>query len=210
MTAWPSFDVTISLFSQSVQKYYNNFACARFYFERIGNKCFHRGESRGIDLLPYKEERYISSFWNEKTRITLSSSPVFCYAKYRGGVRRTEGLENTDSGGDRVRSPLPLLVTDEIGGVPAGRGGKEIPAEETETDTNLWGPRKKYKERVQSIAIPRKNALCRVGWKLFELLFLLSLYLCYLCSRKLLGSVRAQYVKHERFFFHTPAICAPL
>ncbi len=115
MTAWPSFDVTISLFSQSVQKYYNNFACARFYFERIGNKCFHRGESRGIDLLPYKEERYISSFWNEKTRITLSSSPVFCYAKYRGGVRRTEGLENTDSGGDRVRSPLPLLVTDEIG-----------------------------------------------------------------------------------------------
>ena len=100
----------------------------------------------------------------------------------------TEGLENTDSGGDRVRSPLPLLVTDEIGGVPAGRGGKEIPAE----------------------AIPRKNALCRVGWKLFELLFLLSLYLCYLCSRKLLGSVRAQYVKHERFFFHTPAICAPL
>ena len=139
-----------------------------------------------------------------------SSSPVFCYAKYRGGVRRTEGLENTDSGGDRVRSPLPLLVTDEIGGVPAGRGGKEIPAEETETDTNLWGPRKKYKERVQSIAIPRKNALCRIGWKLFKLLFLLSLYLCYLCSRKLLGSVRAQYVKHERFFFHTPAICAPL
>ena len=62
MTAWPSFDVTISLFLQSVQKYYNNFACARFYFERIGNKCFHRGESRGIDLLPYKEERYISSF----------------------------------------------------------------------------------------------------------------------------------------------------
>ena len=94
--------------------------------------------------------------------------------------------------------------------IPTGRGGKEIPAEETETDTNLWGPRKKYKERVQSIAIPRKNALCRVGWKLFELLFLLSLYLCYLCSRKLLGSVRAQYVKHERFFFHTPAICAPL
>ena len=115
MTAWPSFDVTISLFSQSVQKYYNNFACARFYFERIGNKCFHRGEGRGIDLLPYKEERYISSFWNEKTRITLSSSPVFCCAKYRGGVRRTEGLENTDSGGDRVRTPLPLLIVDVIG-----------------------------------------------------------------------------------------------
>ena len=28
----------------------------------------------------------------------------------------TEGLENTDSGGDRVRSPLPLLIADEIGG----------------------------------------------------------------------------------------------
>ena len=120
MTAWPSFDVTISPFSQSVQKYYNNFACARFYFERIGNKCFHRGESRGIDLLPYKEERYISSFWNEKTRITLSSSPVFCYAKYRGGVRRTEGLENTDSGSDRVTPPLPPCVPKEIGGVPVG------------------------------------------------------------------------------------------
>ena len=36
----------------------------------------------------------------------------------------TEGLENTDSGGDRVRSPLPLLVTDEIGGVPVGRRGE--------------------------------------------------------------------------------------
>ena len=29
MTAWPSFDVTISLFSQSVQKYYNNFVNLR-------------------------------------------------------------------------------------------------------------------------------------------------------------------------------------
>ena len=46
----------------------------------------------------------------------------FCCAKYRGGVRRTEGLENTDSGGDRVRTPLPLLIVDEIGGVPVGRG----------------------------------------------------------------------------------------
>ena len=25
------------------------------------------------------------------------SSPVFCNAKYRGGVRRTEGLKNSDS-----------------------------------------------------------------------------------------------------------------
>ena len=74
---------------------------------------------------------------------------MFCYAKYRGGVRRTEGLENTDSGGDRVRSPLPLLVTDEIGGVPAGRGGKEIPAEETETGINLFPFRSVSERKVQ-------------------------------------------------------------
>ena len=109
MTAWPSFDVTISLFSQSVQKYYNNFACARFYFERIGNKCFHRGEGRGIDLLPYKEERYISSFWNEKTRITLPSSPVFCHAKYRGGVTQgRRGWKIPAVEVAEVRTLLPL------------------------------------------------------------------------------------------------------
>ena len=109
MTAWPTFDVTISLFSQSVQKYYNNFACARFYFERIGNKCFHRGEGRGIDLLPYKEERYISSFWNEKTRITLPSSPVFCHAKYRGGVTQgRRGWKIPAVEVAEVRTLLPL------------------------------------------------------------------------------------------------------
>ena len=41
-----------------------------------------------------------------------------------------------------VRTPLPLLITDEIWGVPVGRGGKEIPAEETETDPNLLGASK--------------------------------------------------------------------
>ena len=68
-----------------------------------------------------------------------SSSPVFCHAKYRGGVRRTEGLENTDSGGDRVRSPLPLLVVNEIGGsARRARELKKILAEkETEADINL-------------------------------------------------------------------------
>ena len=35
-----------------------------------------------------------------------------------------EGLENTGRGGDRFRSPLPLLMADEIGGVPVGRGGR--------------------------------------------------------------------------------------
>ena len=34
-----------------------------------------------------------------------------------------EGLENTGRGGDRFKSPLPLLIADEIGGVPVGRGG---------------------------------------------------------------------------------------
>ena len=142
--------------------------------------------------------------------ILLGKTPRNATGHGKGGGEYPTKLRRDKTVQSDTFNPLPLLIADEIGGVPAGRGGKEIPAEETETDTNLWGPRKKYKERVQSIAIPRKNALCRVGWKLFELLFLLSLYLCYLCSRKLLGSVRAQYVKHERFFFHTPAICAPL
>ena len=36
----------------------------------------------------------------------------------------TEGLENTGSEGGRSQdSSLPLLITDEIGGVPIGRGG---------------------------------------------------------------------------------------
>ena len=33
-----------------------------------------------------------------------------------------EGLENTDSGGDRVRTPLPLLIVDEIGEVTCRAG----------------------------------------------------------------------------------------
>ena len=123
MTARPSFDVTISPFSQSVQKYYNNFACARFYFERIGNKCFHRGEGRVIDLLPYKEERYISSFWNEKTRITLPSSPVFCHAKYRGGVTQwRRGWKIPAVEVAEVRTPLHLLIADVIGEVTCRAG----------------------------------------------------------------------------------------
>ena len=59
--------------------------------------------------------------------------------KYRGGVRRTEGLENTDRGDDRFRSPLPLLVVNEIGGsARRARELKKILAEkETEADINL-------------------------------------------------------------------------
>ena len=47
---------------------------------------------------------------------------MFCYAKYRGGVRRTEGLENTDSGGNRFWPPLPLLIVDVIGEVTCRAG----------------------------------------------------------------------------------------
>ena len=37
-------------------------------------------------------------------------------------------MENTDSGGDRVRAPLPLLVTDEIGrNARRARGLKKYP-----------------------------------------------------------------------------------
>ena len=57
-------------------------------------------------------------FGNLDLRIikVLTSSSVFCIAKYRGGVRRTEGLENAGSGGDRVRFPLPLLIVNKTGG----------------------------------------------------------------------------------------------
>jgi len=47
---------------------------------------------------------------------------VFCHVKYRGGVTQGEGLENTDSGGDRVRTPLPLLIVDVIGEVTCRAG----------------------------------------------------------------------------------------
>ena len=36
-------------------------------------------------------------------------------------------MENTDSGGGRVRSPLPLLIADEIGECPQGEGVKKYP-----------------------------------------------------------------------------------
>ena len=51
----------------------------------------------------------------------------------------TEGLENTDRGDDRFRSPLPLLVVNEIGGsARRARELKKILAEkETEADINL-------------------------------------------------------------------------
>ena len=58
------------------------------------------------------------------TLSVLTSSSVFCNAKYRGGIRRTEGLENTGGGDDRVETPLFLLVIDEIRGMPVGRGGE--------------------------------------------------------------------------------------
>ena len=58
------------------------------------------------------------------TLSVLTSSSVFRNAKYRGGVRRTEGLENTGGGDDRVETPLFLLVIDEIRGMPVGRGGE--------------------------------------------------------------------------------------
>ena len=50
----------------------------------------------------------------------IPSSPVFCNAKYRGGVRRTEGLENTGGGDDIVETPLFLLIIDEIRECPQG------------------------------------------------------------------------------------------
>ena len=50
-----------------------------------------------------------------------SHTPPLCFAGRWHVV--PEGLENTGRGDDRFRSPLPLLIVDEIGGVPEGRGG---------------------------------------------------------------------------------------
>ena len=75
---------------------------------------------------------------------------VFCHAKYRGGVTQgRRGWKRPAVKVAEVRSPLPLLVTDEIGGVPAGRGGKEIPAVETETGINLFPFRDVSERKVQ-------------------------------------------------------------
>ena len=61
-----------------------------------------------------------------KGKYISPSSSVFCAAKYRGGVRRTEGLENT---GSREVTELSLLSpmfchTIYRCGVPEGQGGK--------------------------------------------------------------------------------------
>ena len=38
------------------------------------------------------------------------SSSVFCTAKYRGGVRRTEGLKNSDSNKIKYQSSPPVFL----------------------------------------------------------------------------------------------------
>ena len=54
----------------------------------------------------------------------FTSSPVFCTAKYRGGVRRTEGLKRHHINQFISRISLSLCVpVRNIGGVPVGRGG---------------------------------------------------------------------------------------
>uniref|UniRef100_UPI00403865CB hypothetical protein n=1 Tax=Barnesiella intestinihominis TaxID=487174 RepID=UPI00403865CB len=50
----------------------------------------------------------------------FSSFSLIYRAKYRGGVRRTEGLENTGGGDDIVETPLFLLIIDEIRECPQG------------------------------------------------------------------------------------------
>ena len=60
---------------------------------------------------------------SEMRKQELHYPPPLCFAVQNIGCHAvTEGLENTDSGGDRVRTPLPLLIVDVIGGVPVGRG----------------------------------------------------------------------------------------
>ena len=62
-------------------------------------------------------------------RKVLTSSPVFCNAKYRGGVRKDGGVKtkeglktSTITVTNRVSHSPPVSHSD-IGGVPIGRGG---------------------------------------------------------------------------------------
>ena len=57
------------------------------------------------------------------------SSPVFCTAKYRGGVRRTEGLKNCDSNSNKIKSqPLPLPYPAALRGVAQRYRGSALRA----------------------------------------------------------------------------------
>ena len=86
MTAWPSFDVTISLFSQSVQKYYNNFACARFYFERIGAFI----EAKAVALIYCLIKKNDIFHLSEMRKQELHSPPPYIgeVSRSDGGVRK--------------------------------------------------------------------------------------------------------------------------
>ena len=58
-------------------------------------------------------------------RLLSPSSPVFCTAKYRGGVRRTEGLKNCDSNSNKIKSqPLPCRVPQHCGALQNNIGKK--------------------------------------------------------------------------------------
>ena len=58
-----------------------------------------------------------------------SSSPVLCTAKYRGGVRRTEGLKNCDSNSNKIKSqPLPLPYPAALRGVAQRYRGSALRA----------------------------------------------------------------------------------
>ena len=60
-----------------------------------------------------------------------ATSPIFCAAKHPVRLRDTAGRrENTHKASERLKAvqedtynTLPLLIVDEIGGVPAGRKG---------------------------------------------------------------------------------------
>gem|GEM_PF-5749311 len=48
--------------------------------------------------------------------LLLNSSPAFCIAKYRGGVRKDGGVKNTRSESNRISPPLPLYSYKEYRG----------------------------------------------------------------------------------------------
>ena len=68
------------------------------------------------------------------TSVTSCTYPIFCAAKHPVRLRDTAGRrENTHKASERIKAvqkgtfnTLPLLIVDEIGGVPAGRGGLSL------------------------------------------------------------------------------------
>ena len=81
-------------------------------------------EAKAVALIYCLIKKNDTFHLSEMRKQELHYPPPLCFAMQNiGEVARSDGgVENTDSGGNRFWPPLLLLITDEIGGVPAERG----------------------------------------------------------------------------------------